>query len=163
EFFTGKADDFEQAVRRLRHIDPPAKAGRVVDASDPGRAVVRDPGAVALPLAGALKPNTLQVTPYNGPAVAGYVQLARTGAVVTSPGGQAYPVINVPLYAGKHVGATNAGTAPNWVRQLNTDPRNRIAAGLGARIVRDNQEALMRSAWDQAGDLAEINRRLRRA
>ena len=163
EFFTGDAANFEQSVRQLRSIAPPAKAGRVLDASDPGRDVVRDAGASALPLAGALRPDTLQVPSYTGPAVAGYERLARVGETVTSPAGQTYPVVNVPLYAGKQVGATSAASAPGWVHELNTDPRHRVAAALGAKIVQNNQEALMGSAWDQAGDLAEVNRRLRRA
>jgi len=163
EFFTGEARNFEQAVRQLRRADAPAKTGRVLDASDPGPDGVRDAGAAALPLAGALRPEGLQISSYTGPAVAGYEQLAQLGEVVTSPSGQPYPVVNVPLYAGKHVGARTVAAAPSWVRELNTDPRHRVAAALGARIVRDNQEALMRSAWEQAGEIEEINRRLRRA
>ena len=38
-----------------------------------------------------------------------------------------------------------------------------MAAGLGAAIVRKNQEDLMASAWDQVGKVEEANRRLRRA
>jgi hypothetical protein len=163
EFFTGEVGNFEEAVRRLRRSDPPAEAGRLLDASKPGRAVVEDAAADDLPLAGALRPDALKITDYNGPAVAGYQQLARTGEVVTTTGGQKYPVVNVPLYAGKHIGATNTAAAPAWVRSLNTDPRNRLAAGLGAEIVRKNQEDLMRSAWDQVGRVEEANRRLRRA
>jgi hypothetical protein len=163
EFFAGDAGNFEEAVRRLRRTDPPAEAGRLLDASKPGRTVVEDPAADQLPLAGALRPDVLKITDYNGPAVAGYEQLARTGEVVSATGGQKYPVVNVPLYAGKHVGATNAASAPDWVRTLNTDPRNRLAAGLGAAIVRKNQEDLMKSAWDQVGKVEEANRRLRRA
>ena len=163
EFFTGEVGNFEEAVRRLRRSDPPAKAGRLLDASAPGRAVVEDPAADKLPLAGALRPDALNITDYSGPAVAGYEQVARTGEVVTAAGGQKYPVVDVPLYAGKHLGATSTAAAPVWVRTLNTDPRNRLAAGLGAEIVRQNQEDLMKSAWDQVGQVEEANRRLRRA
>ena len=83
--------------------------------------------------------------------------------MVAAVGGQEYPVVSVPLYAGKHVGATNVAAAPVWVQTLNTDPRNRLAAGLGAAIVRRNQEDLMKSAWDQVGKVEDANRRLRRA
>src|SRR4051794_11037054 len=144
EFFTGEAGNFKEAVRRLRRADAPAQAGRLLDASKPGRTAAEDPKADGLPLAGALRPDALTITDYNGPAVAGYRELARTGEVVTAAGGQKYPVVNAPLYGGKHVGATNADPAtsppaPVWVRALNTDPRNRLAAGLGAEIVRRNQ------------------------
>ena len=52
EFFTGETGNFEEAVRRLRRTDPPAEAGRLLDASKPGRLVVEDPAADQLPLAG---------------------------------------------------------------------------------------------------------------
>lgn len=162
-FFTGDADNFERAVRRLRRAQAPAQAGRLVDASKPGRSEVEDPNAAALPLAGALRPRQLTIAPYTGPAVQGYEQLASAGAVVTAPSGRQYPVIDLPLYGGKHVGATNAATAPPWVHELNTDPRHRVAAALGARIVRANQEALMTAAWEQVGDIEAANRLLRLA
>ena len=81
EFFTGEAGDFEEAVRRLRRTAPPARAGRVPDASAPGRPEVADPGAAALPLAGALRPETLTIPAYNGPAAAGYAALSHAPAM----------------------------------------------------------------------------------
>jgi hypothetical protein len=48
-----------------------------------------------------------------------------------------------------------------WLEELNLDPTNRAAAGLGALIVQELQEELMASAWDQAGSLSEANKRLR--
>jgi hypothetical protein len=161
EFFTADAGNFEEAVRRLRGTDPPAAAGRVLDATDPGDPAVREPKP--LPLTGALRPEKLKIPQYAGTAVQGFQALARTGRVVTGPGGAAYPVVDLPLYGGRHAGVTDATGGPQWVQELNTDHRHRAAAALGARIVRDNQEALMRSAWEQAGAVEEANRRLRRA
>ena len=48
-----------------------------------------------------------------------------------------------------------------WLEELNLDPTNRIAAGLGAAVIQELQEELMASAWDQAGSLRETNKRLR--
>jgi len=48
-----------------------------------------------------------------------------------------------------------------WIEELNLDPTNRVAAGLGAAVVQALQEELMESAWDQAGQLNETNRHLR--
>ena len=48
-----------------------------------------------------------------------------------------------------------------WIEELNLDPTNRVAAGLGAAVVQDLQEELMESAWDQAGQLRETNKHLR--
>ena len=46
---------------------------------------------------------------------------------------------------------------------LNLDPRYRAAAGLGARVVRANQEEYMRLAWEQIGDVLTVNHHIRRA
>ncbi|MDF1547243.1 MAG: hypothetical protein P1P88_05445 [Bacteroidales bacterium] len=45
----------------------------------------------------------------------------------------------------------------SWIHELNLDPRHRAAAGLGAEVIRNNQEDLMASAWEQAGDLDFAN------
>jgi hypothetical protein len=49
----------------------------------------------------------------------------------------------------------------NWVHELNLDPRHRVAAGLGTRVVQAQQERLMSAAWEQVGDVLEANRRIR--
>jgi len=51
----------------------------------------------------------------------------------------------------------------NWVHELNLDPRFRIAAGIGARVIREHQEEFMAAAWAQLGDVLEANRRIRAA
>jgi hypothetical protein len=48
-----------------------------------------------------------------------------------------------------------------WLEQLNLDPTNRVAAGIGAAVIHKLQEELMASAWDQAGQLQESNKHLR--
>jgi hypothetical protein len=48
-----------------------------------------------------------------------------------------------------------------WIEELNLDPTNRVAAGLGTAVIRRIQEELMASAWDQAGQLRESNKHLR--
>lgn len=48
-------------------------------------------------------------------------------------------------------------TNDTWLEQLNLDPRHRVAAGIGAEIIRKEQEDLMASAWEQLGELEGIN------
>lgn len=81
------------------------------------------------------------------------------------------PVITPPLYGRWHAMTSRLLTtrqgqavqnAGNWVHELNLDPRHRVAAGLGARVVQDRQEDLMASAWTQIGDVLRANSRLRR-
>ena len=52
---------------------------------------------------------------------------------------------------------------PEWLRELNLDPRARAAAGLGAEVVRANQEDFMQAAWEQVGDVIRANELLNRA
>ena len=47
--------------------------------------------------------------------------------------------------------------------ELNLDPRCRAAAGLGAEIVRQNQEQFMQWCWEQVEDVLEANLLLSRA
>ena len=54
-----------------------------------------------------------------------------------------------------------ADTPYEWLEQLNLDPTNRVAAGLGSAVIQELQEELMTSAWDQAGPIKEANKRLR--
>ena len=58
-------------------------------------------------------------------------------------------------------GQLAGGQGPLWLRTLNLDPRYRAAASLGAALVRANQEALILSAWDQAGQVNAANLVLR--
>ena len=73
------------------------------------------------------------------------------------------PIITPPLYGRWHAGRKRVDAAgqSNWVDQLNLDPRHRIAAGLGAEVVRRHQENYMDRAWKQFGELFEVNQLLR--
>jgi hypothetical protein len=59
-------------------------------------------------------------------------------------------------------GARIAATTPRWLSEVNLDPRHRAAAGLGADIVRRNQESLMAAAWDQAQGVDRVRTLLNR-
>lgn len=80
------------------------------------------------------------------------------------------PLITPPLYGRWHAPAERlltdraGGDLPNnanWVHDLNLDPRFRIAAGFGTRVVQKNQEAYMDAAWGQIGQVLEANRVIR--
>jgi hypothetical protein len=51
----------------------------------------------------------------------------------------------------------------DWLDELNLDPRHRSVAGIGAEVVRKQQESLMISAWDQVGRIDEANALLNQA
>lgn len=79
------------------------------------------------------------------------------------------PLIVPPIYGRWHAKTKRllegpAGIEPNrdnWVHELNLDPRFRVAAGFGTRVVQENQENLMESAWNQVGKVLEGNRKIR--
>jgi hypothetical protein len=82
------------------------------------------------------------------------------------------PLITPPLYGRWHALTARLLTEPdgtpstpddNWVHELNLDPRFRVPAGTGGRIVREHQEEYMKAAWDQLGEVLEANRRMRAA
>jgi hypothetical protein len=69
------------------------------------------------------------------------------------------PVIAPPLYGSFQANRFDVPVSDDakraWMRPLNLDPQLRAIAGLGARVVRANQEALVASAWAQAGAIRE--------
>ncbi len=50
-----------------------------------------------------------------------------------------------------------------WFAEANLDPRARVAAGLGAEVVRREQEDLMTACWQQVGAVLKANALLSRA
>ncbi|HHG85131.1 MAG TPA: hypothetical protein ENJ82_10340 [Bacteroidetes bacterium] len=49
----------------------------------------------------------------------------------------------------------------DWFHQLNLDAGMRAAAGLGAEVVRRNQQTYVQQCWEQVGELLEANRKIR--
>ena len=48
----------------------------------------------------------------------------------------------------------------NWINELNTDPRYRAVAGMGTKVIQQNQESYMKLAWEQIGDVCRLNRKI---
>src|SRR5205085_8317576 len=79
------------------------------------------------------------------------------------------PIVAPPIYGRWHAarkkaflraGDSTDVTKPLsdfWLDQLNLDPRHRTAAGLGARVAGDQQEAFMAAAWRQVGAVEKAN------
>ncbi|HEX6347300.1 hypothetical protein [Umezawaea sp.] len=88
--------------------------------------------------------------------------------------GQVDPVITPPLYGRWHALTPKLLSTPegtplpdaevhNWVHRLNLDPRFRIAAHLGTKVVQARQEELMAAAWEQLGETRRANAWIRTA
>jgi hypothetical protein len=174
-FRTGVEGDFELLARALVPRDMDPRVGvRDLDVSRPGFGVasVANPPDGRVSLEGALLAPTSQrrglaAESDFAPQVAATIN-APADAMAAPAGpaiGASDPVVAPPIYGSWHAGvdrvelpAQDAG----WVPAVNLDPRYRAAAGLGARVVRKNQDAYLRSAWEQIGDVLTVNAKIRR-
>ena len=183
-FRTATAGDFETLVRLLvpKPVDPRVGT-REMDVLDPHPAVrpldKPELGGI-LKLGGALLPPSKVPPeppdkfetwddPFPRPIqidLAHLINLADDFQVAGHPD----PVITAPLYGTWHalmkrVLTNRDGTAitpaENWVHRLNLDPRFRVAAGFGTRVIQENQEDLMNAAWEQIGKVLDAQRRIR--
>lgn len=75
------------------------------------------------------------------------------------------PWVVPPVYGARHVLATKENldntTQNKFISELNLKFKHRIAAGMGSRVVRDNQEELVNRAWLQVTQINAINQKIR--
>lgn len=174
-FRTGQAGDFESLVRRLEARTLPGSVGRRrLDLRNPGGGLTAHHKALGL-YTGALvspMPGGDDLDPEHQKVLAGELEERINRAAVRGGAANPYhalandPAIGPPAYAAPQVGRRSVpsdGDPPYWFRQLSTEPQRRVVAGLGAEVVRNDQEALMAVAWNHLGDGAEVNRVLGRA
>lgn len=164
EFRTGQAGDFESLARLLEAREVPPQVGkRPMDVSTPGfKLPATPPPTKILELEGALRAPLSAQTPWpDAPRQAFQQELKK---LLNTAAKQATPLVAPPIYGS--VLATvaqvdNAAAPLRWVDELNLDPRQRVIAGLGTRVVQSQQEELMASAWEQMGEIERANQRLR--
>lgn len=176
-FTTGPSGDFEALVRRLKGVPLPEGMGRRrLRLSHPLSGLPEpQPRGADLKLHVALRPpgETLgPIVPLVGQSYLDVLKsrLADAGYDVSlltqTPGQQ--PHVGPPVYGQLPVGAAataaalDTGAVPPWLTQLNLDPRLRVAAGLGAQVVRNDQDHYLETAWKQVGDVLAANRLRRR-
>lgn len=59
-----------------------------------------------------------------------------------------------PLYGQWHaITSQIKNDSVDWMKDVNLDPRSRVAASIGAEIVKRNQEELMAGAWEQVDNI----------
>ena len=156
-FATGPGGDFASLAQKIVPAPPHTDAGtRLMDASEPGFGVAPLP-RVTLGLEGALR--TVDSPPPSWPAGAQAVYETALRRAL-SPPAASDPVVAPPTYgsAQARVSLPAPNAPPVWLRELNLDPRTRVAASTGAQVVQKNQEALVASAWEQLGQMREANR-----
>jgi hypothetical protein len=170
QFTTSDAGDFESLVRALTPtVLPPAVGERPMDVSQP------DPGIPSaggpLGLEGALESVSTTPTPWSGAAKDAFQAAVESWINQTSPATDdpanptpEDPTIVPPIYGRWQAAVQSVDrTAVGWVNDLNLDPRNRSAAGMGTEIVQEERTQLMASAWQQVAGILQANQLLKQA
>ncbi len=176
EFQTGVEGDFESLARRIRPHKASLQVGLVPmsvgDAAPPLRlAVGEDP---VLDMDGALRaPANSDGRLADVPAtlVDGLQTITRTLADAADGviDGQALvdsdrQPVGPPVLASAHVRRWQVkADDADWFREVNLDPRARVAGGLGTAVVQENQEDIVNAAWQQVGDVLAAEAALQRA
>jgi hypothetical protein len=178
-FTTGPAGDFESLARRLHPFAVDSAVGHIkmhVGAAAPPMELPENDTARFLDMDGAL------MAPTDVPGTLADVdQRLRIGlrslsALVADAAdgqldGHADPTptsaqpVGPPVY-GQYARRSRIVGDPEpavWFDEVNTDPRGRVAAGLGAEVLRANQEDVVSAAWDQVGDVLAAQAALSRA
>lgn len=170
QFTVGTDGSFESYVRKLQ--------ARAVDDSFGKRSVSGDlsnyglPDAVSFDVEGALQPP--EFTRADFPAVPGADLVSQLTGLLDLAESRLQPGATVgddpgivpPTYGRWPAGVAlladvAASDSVAWIREANLDLRERAAAGLGARIVREQQDELIARAWSQVDALHDVNQRLR--
>lgn len=173
DFMTGPAGDFESLARLLTPVFVPGSVGRTsmfVGSAHPALPVVSPEAGGVVTMYGALRAPTsggTALSPKLGAWVSKLTEVVNRAAAAANDGTSANAeAVAPPIYGEWHVNVhkvPSSGNRPRWLRDLNADPRYRAAAGIGAELVRANQEEYVDAAWRQVGDVLAANHMLGRS
>ena len=189
-FRTGPAGDFETLARKLHGITGPSLehlGERLVTVESRAALVQRDDDAADLfPSEVHHVPTAIAKDDVAGPLSAGAPAGEQADALhrrikelldIAAGAAEETPVVGPPLYGQWPASVTSLDGEPDqpalreipagedesqtWVEQLNADPYLRMAAGMGTRVVQQDQEPLMTEAWSQLSSVLAANARMR--
>ena len=179
EFRTGVGGDFESLVGLLKAREMPSTVGkRPIDLTSPAFKIDPPPASGAkgttLGLEGALRVVDSKPDEWPDDVRLPFQKALQTilnvsWEVATKESDNHDPIVGPPVYgcwqAARHtVNITGAPTAPlNWLDELNLDPRQRVTAAMGTKVIQSEQEDLMASAWEQLGEIERVNQMKRQA
>ncbi len=174
EFGTGTEGDFENLVRKLKPRDLERMGMRTIDCSNPGYGMDEAEG-LELQMEAALKSLDTEYqswgmdTPDGTNALSTKKQKELLGLLNKREekiNGETKLRVTPPVYGEWHAsrqGEPLTIDTPNkngWLEELNLDFRHRAAAGLGVQFVKENQETLMKAAWEQLSTIKKVNQEL---
>ncbi|HSI74545.1 MAG TPA: hypothetical protein VK957_01565 [Lunatimonas sp.] len=181
EFSTGTAGDFENLVRQLEPRNLENMGTRPIDCSNPGYGMQEEDG-LELQMEAALKSLDTKYQPWGmdsnndstNDTLSKRKQEALAGLLnkreekIDKGNGEVETKLRVtpPVYGEWYI-SREGGTIKldpqsknQWLEELNLDFRHRAAAGLGVEFIKENQENLMKSAWEQFSKVKKINQEL---
>lgn len=170
QFHTSDAGDFESLVRALTPtVLNDGVGSRDMDVAHTAEGI---PSAGApLGLEGALRSVSTVPTKWLDPDKTAFQTSVQTfinhpSALVDDPANPIPddPVIAPPIYGRWHAAVQSVDrTAPGWVNDLNLDPRNRAAGGMGTQVIQKELTQVLASAWQQVDGVLAANQKLRQA
>ena len=169
QFRTGVRGEFDNLVRILKPRVLQGMGTRTIDCSNPGYGL--QPDVQAMEMEGALRSLDTQYQRWGmdeaTPPNPTQKRLAGLLNKREEPSDTGEPILRVtPSVYGEWHAGTNGETVkvdPNrrhWLEELNLDFRHRAVAGLGTQFVKQNQESLMKAAWEQFTKVKMVNRAL---
>lgn len=171
-FSTVASANFEMLARKLSAVCAPVEVGRrVIDTSTPGGELGNLPanavGRIQSIECALHSPLDVQPMPENWSAAqTGLLRKTINGPVVLEPGfvdDPELPRVGPRVYARFQRGAPRVPPLDkSWFTTINLRPVNRIAAGVGTRVVARDQEKLVEAAWAQVGEVEKANREIDR-
>ena len=183
--FTSGGASFEEMVETLTPYKP-TKEGVKVDVTHMGEGLdyevsgeLKSRKSITVPAATCM-PGIKPETEYPSAATEGKVRENLRKLLISNPvfmenasdigaeAGQEYeelseddPCVVPPVYGARHVMATSLEEKDHpWMTKINTDIHYRTAAGLGRKVILENQEALMDRAWKQVEAVQALNMQL---
>lgn len=180
EFGTGAGGDFENLVRKLKPRDLENMGFRPIDCSNPGYGMQEN--ELILQMEAALKSldtsyqswgmdsteNSPDATQSKEKQKALAELLNKREEKVQNENGEVETKLRVtpPVYGEWYASRQNetvkvdSQNRNHWLEELNLDFRHRAAAGLGVQFVKENQENLMKAAWEQLSKIKKVNQEL---
>jgi len=167
-FATGTAGSFEQLARQIQAGALPDTVGRRdMDVSNPGLGLPLAADG-SLPAEGAL----LSVAAFKAgrpawPDLRRLPFVTALKALLDAPADASQPLLVPPLYGQWYAVADRlpspppASGPPDWFFDLNSDPRDRVAAAQGTAVIQREQQALLAAGWDQVAEIRAVNDKLR--
>lgn len=180
-FTTNQLEDVETLLRRLRGVE----AGSIKGLGETPLASAERPGYYeyekdekTFEIQGALRQPGAAVEPYNTdpdladllvPTLQEVIEGERVEAAQDGPDVKD-PLVAMPAYGWRFRGSALPSPALSraraqsnqWFDRVNLDLKFRHAAGLGAEVVRSEQELFASKCWEQYEEVLEANRQLQR-